>query len=391
MAGSRIDKLYESFKNGLIKEFESNDFYNYFINALSGSANNIMAYEKLINRNIDLQWVETIEKTIIPLDNIIRNPGRFIKNEEEIVPIELVKHITPESIRHLAQHTNMISSVNGDEVLPNRLLNVTKEESFDTYENRFIFTLLMQVEYFLDKRMRVLMEGSKTADEFAYSISGETAAGHDNIKYSLSMEMNTPHVDVTEQDILLNADVSQMTNLQRVERIRKIFYGFRSSQFVKSMEGCSLVRPPLTYTNMMKKNPDYIQAVALWEFLNTYSKTGYDVELVERQLEPDEDFLNELYSVLVMQYIVLKKHTNRTQDLADYQERRRVLTPHMIKKKIDDIAEVYDVSIEEVRKVFLEQVEQESKRQKLKLTKMRDVIARAMKAQRNEYKKKNTV
>ena len=49
----------------------------------------------------DFEWLDLIEDTIKYLDNILRNPNRFIVNEEEIVKVELARRITVESIKHL--------------------------------------------------------------------------------------------------------------------------------------------------------------------------------------------------------------------------------------------------------------------------------------------------
>ena len=139
---SQIEEYYNRFSESFLGELSSDEFHQYFVNSVRSGECNISLYEKFVERNIDLSWVEMIEDSIVALDTIIRTPQRYIKNEEEIVPIEMVRTVSTESIRHLAQHTNMIAMVKGDEVTPQRMLNIVKEESFDTYENRFIFTLL---------------------------------------------------------------------------------------------------------------------------------------------------------------------------------------------------------------------------------------------------------
>ena len=85
----------------------------------------------------DFEWLEIMEDTVKYIDNILRNPNRFIVNEEEIVKVELARRITVESIRHLSKHTNYIQKIedNGD-VKPSKILNIQKDESYDTYENR---------------------------------------------------------------------------------------------------------------------------------------------------------------------------------------------------------------------------------------------------------------
>ena len=93
----------------------------------------------------------TIEDTIPYLDNIFRAPNRFIINEEEVVKIERARRITVESIKNLSRNTNFIQEVDkktGD-VKPSKILNIDKEESYDTYENRLIYTLIQNMKYFV--------------------------------------------------------------------------------------------------------------------------------------------------------------------------------------------------------------------------------------------------
>ena len=178
---SKIEKLYSRFAVDFLGEIKSDEFYAYFDNMLRSGTANIALSEKYVERRIDLRWVEAIEQTIIPLDNIIRDPNRYIKNIEEIVPIEMARGISTEAVRHLATHTNMIAKVENGNVTPQKILNIVKEESFDTYENRFIYTLLFKLEYFLDKRLQTLMSGSKVADKYEIKMDGSCSAGHDEI------------------------------------------------------------------------------------------------------------------------------------------------------------------------------------------------------------------
>ena len=49
------------------------------------------AYDRV---NTSFEWLEIMEETIRYLDNILRNPNRFIINEEDIVKIELARRVT---------------------------------------------------------------------------------------------------------------------------------------------------------------------------------------------------------------------------------------------------------------------------------------------------------
>ena len=61
-------------------------------------------YEKM---EYDHEWLDILEDVMPYIDNILRNPKRFIINEEEIVKVELARRVTVESVIHLSQHTNL--------------------------------------------------------------------------------------------------------------------------------------------------------------------------------------------------------------------------------------------------------------------------------------------
>ena len=91
---SKIEDLYYRFTNEFLGELNSNEFYLYFLNSLKSGSAGVNLTEKYIDRKVDIQWIEKIEDTIVHLDSVIRNPLRFIKNEEEIVPIEMARTIS---------------------------------------------------------------------------------------------------------------------------------------------------------------------------------------------------------------------------------------------------------------------------------------------------------
>ena len=96
------DKWYEEFRDSM-NILEENDLFEVMDKLVGSSKGNISMNRKLMEKVIDVSWVETIENSIIHLDNVIRNPGRTIIDVEEIVPIALSRKITVESVKHLAQ------------------------------------------------------------------------------------------------------------------------------------------------------------------------------------------------------------------------------------------------------------------------------------------------
>ena len=115
---------------------------------------------------IDYSWVDTIEEAIPAIDNIIRNPRRFIVSEEDVVRIEKTKKISLESIKDLAVHTNYIQEVDDDGfVKPIKLLNIFKEETIDLYENRFIYTLITTLNRFVEEQLTYKEQSADNTNE----------------------------------------------------------------------------------------------------------------------------------------------------------------------------------------------------------------------------------
>ena len=100
------DEWYEEFK-GSAELFEDDELYESLDSLLRSSRNTFAMNRKMMAKAIDVTWVEAIENGLIHVDNVLRNPRLTIEDVEEIVPIALSRKITVESVKHLAQHTDL--------------------------------------------------------------------------------------------------------------------------------------------------------------------------------------------------------------------------------------------------------------------------------------------
>lgn len=219
----------------------------------------------LIKKNIDAKvsdtsWIDMVEECIPYLDNIIRNPRRFIVQEENIVPIEKAKVVTEESIRHLAQHTSMIQEVQEDgTVIPLKLLNVYREETVDLYENRFIKSLVDNLYTFVTNKL-------EESDQKSYAkVDSEVTYKGIMKKKGEVVEVNLQLSSKKETDVDASKDGHSLD--ERIEHIRDIVSAFRSSTFIKSLKESSPVRSPIRKTNVILKEQNFIKALELWEYL----------------------------------------------------------------------------------------------------------------------------
>ena len=276
-------KRYDEYLYYLSTLLKQEDFYSDFSDQIAQGKNTFQVSQRFQKQIFDESWIDTLEDYIVALDTIVRNPRKFIVVEEDIVDISLARSISVESVKHLAQHTNFISSVTKDGmVIPSKILNTSKEESYEIYENRFIYTLLLKTKDFIGRRYNLIKQANANSDQIVVNVTSDFGLDKEsNISYTMTTTANMPVESVvgTEEDHTL---------IERVERINSIVGSFLASPFAKEMVSCALVRPPITRTNVILKDPNFKKALVLWQFIESYNKVGFEVETVTetRDLAP---------------------------------------------------------------------------------------------------------
>jgi len=299
----KYGEWYQDFQSA-IDTMDENDVY-VDMNRLMGLGRfNISMNRKLMEKSIDVSWVEAIEDGIIHVDNVIRNPGRTIVDVEEIVPIALSKKITVESIKHLAQHTDLIQSVDEKKgtITPSKVLNVHKEESLNTYENRFVNTLIDRLYIFIMTRYQKLSEVEK--DEEVYAMEAESAID-DERGNSLNVKIS---ID-TKRSLEATND-SGYTIWQRVEKLKKTIEGYKGSELCTSL-GNNFVQPPIMRTNALMKNVDLKACLALWQYILSYDKVGYEINVEDTALTPNKEYVDDLGKTLACNLVLFRSYTDK--------------------------------------------------------------------------------
>ena len=204
------------------------DIVEYINNINKDNANKFIASTSsniTVKRDIDAcvsdtSWIDMVEECIPYLDNIIRNPRRFIVQEENIVPIEKAKVVTEESIRHLAQHTSMIQEVQEDgTVIPLKLLNVYREETVDLYENRFIKSLVDNLYTFVNNKLNESDQRSYAKVESTVSYSGLMKKKGEEVEVNLQLK--------SKKDTEIDASKDGHSLEERISHIKDIVSAFR--------------------------------------------------------------------------------------------------------------------------------------------------------------------
>ena len=222
---------------------------------------NFISTSDIKETKIDYSWLNVLEDTLPNIDKIVRNPRRFIIQEEDVEIVEKTKRISRETIKHLAEHCENIQDIdeNGD-VVPKKLLNVYREDTTDLYENRFIYTLVTRLESFINRQLESLEMTSKKEIEKDVSYKANTVI--DNRKINIELKMHsTDEIDMSE-------DGENYKN--RILACYEIISSFRTTQAIRELIGCSLVSNPIRKTNLILREPNFQKAFILWQYLDNF-------------------------------------------------------------------------------------------------------------------------
>ena len=259
----------------------------------------------IVHKTIDTEWIDVIENALPYLDLFIRHPYSAIEDVDEILPVEISRHITEKSIKHLAQHTNLILKVEGDEITPQKILNVYHDETLLTYENKFVNTLINRLFAFIDKRFAELRGGSGVEQKYVFKYETKFTHYEENDRKNeatvrVHIDFNTAAcAELSESEKELCRIYNE--RFLRVEKIHNALLGYMSSPFIRSM-GKSYIRPPVIRTNAILKNKNLRACLELWEYIESTVKVGYAISADEFREMPEGSFVSDFYPTVSWQY-----------------------------------------------------------------------------------------
>ncbi len=347
-----IDPIYKKYTERIIKTLASTEFYEFFIENMDHGVNEFQFSNRKLEKSVDEKWVIAIEECIQPFQNIIMNPRNYIIEEEEIVNVAVAKHSTPDVIRHLTTHGALIDEVSDDNVRPNRLMTKFKEDSWNTYENRFVFTLLEKTIDFVNKRYEAIF--ANIGDEYGafLKMHSETANFTEKVKADIDIR-------IRENEDTLAADGKHEDIFSRIARLHRILGTFGQSTFAKQMIKYPRVKNPVVRTNAIQKNPNFKACYKLWVFIWNYFDIGYKINVYEQSNEITPSFQRDIYHSIMFSYIILKNYLENPEDREIDMNRsykRRKLQPKYITQIVEEIVKNYDLPDVEIRKVLIEEI-----------------------------------
>ena len=346
-----INDLYLLITQQVGPSLENDEYFQYLYNLVDSGDNSINQQHKILHKKIDENWIDFIEQNIDAVFKIIQKPRSFIATKEEVVPVGLAKKITADSVRHLSMNTQFIASDEGGDIQPTRILNVSVEESFNLYENRFIYHLIQRLAAFINKRTDIIFWA--TGDEITDNLTLESSFKDAYEEVNYKIELN-----IKDLQNVAKSREEHMDLFKRIEEIQKKIRALRKSPFCQTMAGCTVVRSPIQRTNLMMKDPYYRTCYKLWQFIESYDDIGYTIDEQDTALEMDEDYLVRMYTNLISNYTVFKSLTDgdgRKEDVLAQRNFEKI-KPKFIKEIREEIVDDYNLPDVEVRRVLIEEV-----------------------------------
>ena len=348
-----IMNLYEKYTGSVEEALGDDRYFQYMFEMIQAGDNKLHQVNRVLHKVVDETWLTVVEEGIESIFKIVDKPRRFIATKEEVVPVALAKKISADSVRHLSQNTQFIATNAAGEMQPTKILNVTTEESYDLYENRFVYHLIQRLFAFVDKRTDVIFWA--TGDETCNVMSMESKVDDAYEQISYKVEMT-----VKNKQSLVENDTDNMSVFKRIDRVRRMSRVLRQSSFCEIMNGCAKVHSPIQRTNLMMKDPDYRACYKLWQFIESYDEVGFSIEEQDSAMEFDEEYLLQMYINMITNYTVFKSllesDPRKMNEIAV--EKKEPVKPKFIKEIKEEIVDDPNIPDVEVRKVFVEEVTQ---------------------------------
>lgn len=347
-----IQDLYGSFAEQMEPIQEDDRYFRYLFELAQASDTTIDQQREELVKVVDEEWISVIEDSLDAINTIIEKPRRFITTEEEVVPVSLAKKISADSVRHLSQNTQFLAPSDDGGVHPTKILNVNMAETYDLYENRFVYHLIQRLLTFVDKRTDVIFWSTGNEIRNRFTMHSKIGDAYEEIEYNVEMT-------VKDRQNFAENDADNMDAFMRIDRVRRLVMALRGSSFCQIMKGCSAVRSPIQRTNLIMKDPNYRKCFQLWQFMERYDKVGYSIQVKDSALAFDDEYMAQMYTNLINNYAVFKSLVSDERNLTELAcEQREPVEPKFVKEIKEEIVDSCDIPDVEVRKVFVEEVTQ---------------------------------
>ena len=265
---------------------------------------------------LNFDWIDEIESACPFIDIIVRNPKLTLIKEEQVTTIERAKKITVDSVKDLAKHSNYITDVDKEtgDVRPSKILDIRSEETYNIYENRFLYTMIYDLNRFVLEK-EDLLKNFSLGDDKNLEYVANSKNGLEKLKIELKITSTSD--DEKEKDKRLNAFLDEQK--KRIKKIKEYINSWLKSALIKELDKLhiTMVKPPVKPTNIILKNPNFQLSVKLWEYIRNYDLNNTDTSKKDMETDGNEILRGYLDNSFLIDYFVLDSISKRRKEEKD--------------------------------------------------------------------------
>lgn len=332
--------------------------------------------------SLSFEWMDEMEKACPFIDIIVRNPKVALVQEEMVVKVEKAKKITVASVKDLARHTNYISKLNEKtkDIEPKKILDIRNEETYNIYENRFLYSLIYTMNKFILEKEDLLNE-LEVNNKKVLEYKADTTTLKEKVDISLKITSTSIPNDDTNKNI-----EDEIENIkQRIKRVKEYITSWQRSEMVKALDKAhiTLINSQVKKTNIILKNPNFQIAVKLWDYLRNYYLN--DTKNLKENFDTDGNNIIKVFldRSFLMNYFVLDSIAASKKEQKEKLSKYAIL---MCAEEIDKIISLLmSLGIKIDENEFMRFISDEIKKQKKIQSSGSDAVKRKFKKEMDEY------
>lgn len=296
-----------------------------------------MAYKSKYNGDLlSFDWLDEIEEACPKIDIIVRNAKVTLIQEANVELIEKAKRITVDSVKDLAKHTNYINKVDPktNMVEPSKILDIRNEETFNIYENKFLYTLVHTMERFVLQKEEEL-KNMDISDNKLLEYKGKTKTSSDRL--NIEIRITADSIDDADVNDELKKKLKEIK--QRIKRVREYIESWKRSEMIKELTKAHVpfIKPPIKKTNIILKNQNFKIAAKLWEYLQRYDLDDRDTSRDNVNSDGNDVIKGFLDHSFLLNYYVLDSVSTSKR------EQKRQLSKYAVVMLTEEVKRIVDL------------------------------------------------
>lgn len=249
-------------------------------------------------------WIEAIERGLVYIEKAIKEERQFIRSNGEVEPIEKIKHVSKDSVEHLARHSNLLTRESeGDDIIPDHLYTVERLSDYAVYENRFLYLLLRYLQDFITLRYNNIVELSNTYNG-SMTMNKTVTLVNRTLVYDVKMQ------EERRDDKYLRDHNEAREIIERIDLLLKAVVAFLGTPLMEFVAKVPMIKPPIVKTNVLKMNNNFKQAMELYSFVTTYEGDGYTVQTIVKEMNPfNDDVADQIAETILLSSFLTYEHS----------------------------------------------------------------------------------